>query len=81
MYVLYAYLFSINPVQPGSPYVTNLPPLQAVEPQSIGCLARSPVTAPTERSRLLVRLLTLGCHSVYMNSKGSVKQESGLFVL
>jgi len=68
-------------VQPGSPYVTNLPPLPAVEPQILGCLARSPVTAPTELSRLLVCLLTLGCDFVDTNSKGSVKQESGLFVI
>ena len=52
-------------VQPESPCVTNLPSLLEVEPQFIGCLARNPVTAPTELSRLLVRLLTLGCHSEY----------------
>jgi hypothetical protein len=80
-------MFSIYPsvylkcvVRPGSPYVTNLPPLPAVGPQSLGCVAGSPVTAPTELSRLLVRLLTLRCDSVNMDSKESVKQESGLFV-
>ena len=46
MYVYTIYSQSIYPsaylncaVQPGSPYVTNLPPLPAVEPQSLGCPA------------------------------------------
>jgi hypothetical protein len=70
MYV-YAYVSSVYPsvclskcaVQPGSLYVTSLPPLPAVEPRYLGCLARSPVTVRTKRAvppAGAVRLLTVG---------------------
>ena len=70
MYV-YAYVSSVCPsvclskcaVQPGSLYVTSLPPLPAVEPRYLGCLARSPVSVRTKRAvppAGAVRLLTVG---------------------